>query len=62
MNAERQLHGWRWLSSQSLERERPSLLRKPHQRRARRHADWILELALMLVLSLVLPRCRHARK
>jgi hypothetical protein len=56
MNAEREMHCWRWMAGALLRRERLSSSKPAaKRRRVRRHADWILELAVMLALALLLP-------
>jgi hypothetical protein len=56
MNAEGEIRGLGWVVAPAeplREKETPHAKRP----RRRRHADWILELALMFVLAALLPRC-----
>ena len=55
MNAEGEIGGWGWMAARG-ERLREKETRSAKRPRRRRHADWILELGLMLVLAALLPR------
>ena len=54
MTADRELWCGRWVARH--ERPEACTVRTPVKSRRRRHADLVLELALMLVLAALLPR------
>jgi len=51
MTCEDGIHGWRWCAGAEMgktKKRKPRRIRRPH-------ADWILELGLMLLLVALLP-------
>ena len=57
MTAQKVNHGWRGLTCCSPDGKAETQILKARHRPRRRHAGWVLELGLMLVLALLLPRC-----
>ena len=56
MTAEKANHGWRWLTCCAHDHSAAAPARKLKFPPRRQHASWVLELALMLVLAMLMPR------